>query len=107
MATDSLSPNASPDALSDQDVLTQGPTYNEPPQKTRVKWYRCPVPREELSKLNKRSDLLGFAQTLGYLGVLALFAGGAIYSSLHWPWYVTVLLIFINGHFWHFLINGF
>ncbi len=75
--------------------------------KRRIKWYRCKVPREALSKLNQRSDLLGAAQTLGFLGVLAASAGLAIYSWAHWPWYVTAVLVFINGHFWHFLINGF
>ena len=58
--------------LTDEEVLTSGPQYNEPPKKTRVKWYRCRIAREELAKLNRRSDFLGFAQTLGYLGVLAL-----------------------------------
>lgn len=95
----------------DQDLWATGrntgPRYNEPPKKSRVKWYRCYVSREELARLNKRSDILGFAQTLGHLGVLALSAGAAIYSSLHWPWYATALLVFVNGHFWHFLINGF
>jgi fatty acid desaturase len=93
--------------LTDEEVLTSGPQYNEPPKKTRVKWYRCRIAREELAKLNRRSDFLGFAQTLGYLGVLALSAGTAVYSSRHWPWYATALLVFVNGHFWHFLINGF
>ena len=93
--------------LTDEEVLTSGPLYNEPPKKTRVKWYRCRIAREELAKLNRRSDFLGFAQTLGYLGVLALSAGTAVYSSRHWPWYATALLVFVNGHFWHFLINGF
>ncbi len=93
--------------LRDDEVLTPGPTYNAPPRKQRVAWYRCPVPREALSQLNKRSNLLGFAQTLGYLGVLAAGCGASIYSFLHWPWYVTAALVFANGHFWHFLINGF
>ena len=95
------------ETLTDEEVLTEGPQYNEPPKKTRVKWYRCRITREELAKLNKRSDFWGFAQTLGYLGVLAAASGAAVYSSLHWPWYATALLVLINGHFWHFLINGF
>jgi len=77
------------------------------PKKFRVKWYRSPVPCEELSRLNSRSDTLGFAQTLGFLGVLACSSGLAIYSCFSWRWYVTAILVFVNGHFWHFLINGF
>ena len=95
------------DRLSDQEILTEGPKYNVLPQKTRLKWYRCRVAREVLRELNKRSDFLGLAQTLGFLGVLAAASGAAIYASLHWPWYVTALLVFVNGHFWHFLVNGF
>jgi fatty acid desaturase len=98
---------AAPEVYADQDVFTEGPKYNDPPKKTRVQWYRCPITREELGKLNRRSDFLGFAQTLGFLGVLATSSGAAIYSSFHWPWYLTALLVFVNGHFWHFLINGF
>ena len=72
------SPDASiteQDALIDGEVLTQGPQYNEPAKKTRIKWYRPRIEREDLAKLNKRSDFLGFVQTLGYLGILATAAG--------------------------------
>ncbi|MBN62078.1 MAG: hypothetical protein CME20_12040 [Gemmatimonadetes bacterium] len=100
-------PQTTDQNLPDEEVLTAGPQYNEPQKKTRVKWYRCKIGRDELAQLNKRSNFLGFAQTLGYLGVLAVAAGAVVYSSLHWPWYITVLLAVVNGHFWHFLINGF
>ena len=73
----------------------------------RINWYRCPVPREQLRQLNQRSDPLGLAQTLGFLVVLASSAGAAIYSSLNWAWYVTAALVLVNGHFWHFVGNGF
>lgn len=105
MATQST--NEEQDSLADGDVLTEGPKYNAPPKKNRIKWYRCSVSREQLRELNKRSNFLGALQTLGYLGILAAGSGVAIYSSLHWPWYITALLVFVNGHFWHFLINGF
>ena len=100
-------PQITDQKLPDEEVLTAGPQYSEPQKKTRVKWYRCKIGRDELAQLNKRSDFLGFAQTLGYLGVLASATGAVVHSSLHWPWYVTVLLAVVNGHFWHFLINGF
>lgn len=72
-----------------------------------IDWYRCPVSREDLARLNKRSDLLGFAQTLGYLGTLAATGTAAFLSSLYWPWYATVALVFVHGTCWHFMINGF
>jgi len=72
----------------------------------RIKWYRCPVPREELSKLNKRNDLLAWGQTLGFLAVLATNFALALYSAFHWPWWATVLLTFWHGMWWPFLINA-
>jgi fatty acid desaturase len=107
MATQAMPAGGAP--LPDEDVLTRSPQSLDTAVtgKTRVKWHRCHVPREVLSGLNKRSNFLGFAQTLAYLGLLALNAGAAIYSFKHWPWYVTALLVFVNGHWWHFLINGF
>ena len=95
------------DKLPDQYILTEGPDYNVPTEKIRLKWYRSPLTREDLRELNKRSDFLGFVQAIGFLLVLTITSGLAIYASFNWPWYVIVLLVFINGHFWHFLVNGF
>jgi fatty acid desaturase len=75
--------------------------------KPRIKWYRCPVPREEMKKLNQKSDLMGFLQTGGYLGLLALNGTAAVYSAYHWPWYVTVAIVLFHGTCWHFMVNGF
>ena len=91
----------------DDDVLTEGPRYNETPNKTRVRFYRSALSREELAQFNRRSNFLGFLQTIGYLTILGAGAGTAIYSASHWPWYVTGLLVFANGHIWQFLVNGF
>lgn len=72
-----------------------------------IRWYRCPVGKDDLAKLNERSDLLGFLQTLGFLGVLCLTGTAAYLSAERLPWYATVLLVFLHGTCWHFLINGF
>ena len=76
-------------------------------QKVRVPWYRSPVPREQLSKLNQRSDFKGFLQTGGYLGLLAATATAAVYGTGRWPWYAVVGILFFHGTCWGFMINGF
>ena len=76
-------------------------------QKNKILWYRVPVSREELARLNRRSDLKGLAQSLGFLGVLAASGSLAFFSAAHWPWWVTVSLTFMHGTFWAFLVNGF
>jgi fatty acid desaturase len=71
-----------------------------------VKWYRTPIDPGLLKTLQRRSDLLGAAQTLGYLGVLAMSAGSAFYSAGRWPWWSTVLLTFLHGTCFAFQINA-
>jgi fatty acid desaturase len=88
-------------------ALPEAPANPEPMQKLRVKWYRCPVPREELAKLNRRSDFKGFVQTCGYLGILATSGTAAVYSASHWPWYATVAILYFHGMCWNFMVNGF
>jgi len=78
----------------------------------RVPWYRCYVSRENLSYLNKRSDLLGFLQTGGFLTMLTLTGLAAYFSPRYlphvwWRWPIIVLLFFIHGTVWSFLINAF
>jgi len=71
-----------------------------------IDWYRSPLPPGALKELHVRSDAKGFVQTAGYLGVLTLTAGLSIYSFWHWPWFVTLALVFLHGMGSAFLING-
>ncbi|HEX4124846.1 MAG TPA: hypothetical protein VHY37_08995 [Tepidisphaeraceae bacterium] len=48
------------------------------PSKFRVYWYRCPVSRDDLSRLNRHGDFRGFVQTLGFLDLPAI-TGTAAY----------------------------
>ena len=72
-----------------------------------MKWYRSKLDRDLHRELNQRSDLKGFAQTTGHLGLLVITGSLAIYGLGHWPWYVVALIIFTHGTFQAFLINGF
>ena len=83
------------------------PLAMRPDPGAKVRWYRTPLPRETLNELNRRSDFKGFAQTLGYLGLLTLSGGLAWYSSANWPWPLTLLLLFAHGTFYGFTVNGF
>ena len=73
----------------------------------RVKWYRSPVPREDLKRLNRRSDLKGAAQTLGYVGLLGVTAAAAVLSVGRLHWALVVPIFYVHGMCYHFLINGF
>ncbi len=72
-----------------------------------IKWYRCPVSKEDLARLNQRSDLLGFLQTGGYLGVLALTGSAAWLGAERLAWYAVVPLVLLHGACWRFMVNGF
>ncbi len=71
-----------------------------------VRWYRSPVPQDELKSLFQRNDWQAAFQTLGYLGLLAFTGGATIYSSTHWPWYATLAILFTHGTFFAFQINA-
>lgn len=75
--------------------------------KQRINWYRSPLSREELAALNQRSDLLGLAQTLGHLGLLALSGTAAWIAANNHAWGWLLLILFIHGTMYHFILNGF
>jgi len=72
-----------------------------------IEWIRIKIPNDEMSKLNRRSDVRGFIQATGHLLVVACTGTVAFYSASHWAWWVTVALTFLHGTFWAFLLNGF
>ena len=73
----------------------------------RIAWYRSPVDREVLASLNQRSDWKGLIQTLGHLGLLALTGAAAFFAAGRLPLAVLLLILFLHGTFWAFLLNGF
>ncbi len=78
-----------------------------PMTQTRIPWVRVPVEREALRALTQRSDLKGGAQTLGFLALIALTGTAAFLAQGRLPWWAVVLLVFIHGTFYPFLLNGF
>jgi fatty acid desaturase len=77
------------------------------PKERKIAWYRSPVDRETLAQLNQRSDWKGLLQTLGHLGLLALTAAAAFYAAGQLPVVVLLLILFLHGTFYAFLLNGF
>jgi len=73
----------------------------------KIAWYRCPVTRQQLQALNERSEIKGSLQTGGFLALLTLTCAAALYSVGRFPWLLVVLLFFIHGTCWRFLLHGF
>jgi len=91
-------------------VLQQEPPLKDFTDQVRrnvaITWYRTKLPPEAVKSLHAKSDLRGAIQTLGYLAVLVVAGGAAIYSFHHWPWWATVGCVFLYGMFAAFLINA-
>ncbi|MCE0497049.1 MAG: fatty acid desaturase [Methylacidiphilales bacterium] len=71
-----------------------------------ISWYRTPIDSGEFKKLHEKSDVFGWLQSLGYLGVLVLTGSTAFYAAEHWPWWVTMALLFLHGTCFAFQINA-
>jgi fatty acid desaturase len=71
-----------------------------------IKWYRTPLPKDVSARLHELSDLKALAQTLGWLGLLALWGGLATraYVAQDWPSCVAFALAY--GAQANFAINA-
>lgn len=81
-----------------------------------VKWYRSPLPREDMMALLSRSDVRAFAQTIPHV-TLIIASGAATYLALmqpamlfdHWsPWVLLAALplLLLHGFLCSFAINA-
>ena len=75
-----------------------------------IKWYRCKVDPAVMRELVERSDLQGFRQSLGQLGMFTATGSLAYLAYLQingasWLWSVPLLLValFVHGTVSHFL----
>ena len=73
----------------------------------KINWYRPQIDREVFRSLNQRSNWKGMLQTLGHLGLPTLTGTGAFYAAAHLPLPVLLLILFLHGTIWAFLLNGF
>ena len=76
------------------------------PSGRHISWYRTPLERQTLARLNTRSDARGFVQTLGHLGLLGLTGGLALYATAHWPWWTVLIFLTLYGTLASFMINA-
>ncbi len=73
------------------------PPLAEVRKNLRVKWYRCNIDRETLRELSQRSDLQGWLQAGGHLG-LWLLTGALSYTLwLNGQWVLLSLVLFFHG----------
>ena len=71
-----------------------------------VDWYRVPLPAGRLDELNRRSDLLGLAQSLGYLAVVTATGGTAVWAAINQSWWLLAVALIAHGNVSAFMING-
>jgi fatty acid desaturase len=74
--------------------------------KQRISWYRTPIDPAKLAQLNKRSNLKGFGQSLGHLAIIATTGALAWYAVGRFPWVVVLLLLFLHGTVYAFVVNA-
>ena len=80
---------------------------HDPQQKRKIPWYRSPVERETLAALNRAATGGDSFQTLGHLGLLGLTGATAWYASGRFSLPVVLLIFFLHGTVYAFLLNAF
>ena len=76
---------------------TEFPPMSEVRKSLKINWYRCPIDRQVLSQLVKKSDMKGLFQSLGHLGLWVLT------GSLSWAmftlgsWWGFLMALFLHG----------
>ncbi len=78
----------------------------EPRRPSTIAWYRTPLDPKDFKALHQRSDWLGALQTISYLAIVIATATASLYSFAHWPWGVTLALLFLHGTVCGFMINA-
>jgi len=76
---------------------TEFPPMSEVRKSLKINWYRCPIDKQVLSQLMKKSDMKGLIQSLGHLGLWVLT------GSLSWAmftlgsWWGFLMALFLHG----------
>ena len=79
----------------------------EPIKPIKINWYRTKLTREQMSALNRKSDLLGWLQTGGTLALYAATGGFAVWAVYHLHWSIAVAAFMFHGMCMQFTINAF
>lgn len=71
-----------------------------------INWHRTKLSKDTLQSLNKRSDLKGAIQSLGFLGLILLTASSSFYFWWVENWWALAACIFLHGTITAFCINA-
>jgi fatty acid desaturase len=69
----------------------------------RISWYRCPIAREDLKRLTRRSNIRGLFQAVGHLILIAVTAYLVFRFFYRRDWLWFALSLFAHGTFLTFL----
>jgi len=69
----------------------------------RISWYRCPIERDTLKELTRRSDVKGAFQAVGHLVLIGITGAAAYYFFTQRIWIGFALSLFAHGTIYSFL----
>lgn len=72
-------------------------------KRLKIAWYRCPIDTATLKRLTQRSDIKGFAQSLGFLALIVLTGGFTYYFFEIGNWWAFAMALFVHGTIYSFI----
>jgi fatty acid desaturase len=73
------------------------PLLSQVRRNLKVRWYRCPIEKEELRSLMQRSDLRGAFQAVGHLALWAATGGVGFLCFYHEMWIGFAIALWLHG----------
>jgi fatty acid desaturase len=69
---------------------------------TQISWYKSPIEKEVLKELTKRDNFHGLTHIILQLAISVATSFGVWYSYQNWPWWATVIAVYIHSTFFVF-----
>ena len=72
-------------------------------ERLKISWHRRPIDTGTLKQLTRRSNLKGFAQSIGFLALIVLTGGSAYYFFEEGVWWAFSVALFVHGTIYSFI----
>ena len=83
--------------------MSSFPVITDTQSSHKIAWYRCPIEKDRLRDLTRRSDVLGLFQSLGHLILVGATGTAAYLLFSRGMWIQFAVILWVHGLFYSFI----